>query len=96
MHGLLPRIAVGVIGLMTVGMLLLAVFDPHGALAVRRQRAKLAQVNAEVTTLTAKNAELRKEIDNLRSDEATIERIAREELGLVKPGEVVLRAPAKN
>lgn len=96
MHGLLPRIAVGVIGLMTVGMLLLAVFDPHGALAVRQQRVKLAQVNAEVATLTAKNAELREEIDHLRSDEATIERIAREELGLVKPGEVVLRAPAKN
>jgi cell division protein FtsB len=96
MHGLLPRIAVGVIGLMTVGMLLLAIFDPHGALAVRRQRAKLAEVNAKVAALTAENNQLRKEVDNLRSDEATIERIAREELGLVKPGEVVLRAPAKN
>jgi cell division protein FtsB len=96
MQGLIPRIAVGVIGLMTVGMLLLAVFDPHGALAVRQQRAKLEQVTAEVDALTEKNAELRKEIDNLRSDEATIERIAREELGLVKPGEVVLRAPATN
>jgi cell division protein FtsB len=96
MHGLLPRIAVGVIGLMTVGMLLLAIFDPHGALAVRRQRAKLAEVNAKVAALTAENTQLRKEVDNLRSDEATIERIAREELGFVKPGEVVLRTPAKN
>jgi cell division protein FtsB len=96
MQGLVPRIAVGVVGLMTVGMLLLAVFDPHGALAVRRQRAKLAEVTAHVAQLTAQNDKLRKEIELLRTDEATIERIAREELGLVKPGEVVLRAPAKN
>ena len=98
MNGLLARIAVGVFGLLTVGMILLAVFDPHGALAVRRQHAKLSHVNSEVTTLAKENEQLRKEIDLLRHDPATIERIAREQLKLVKPGEVILvtPAPAKN
>jgi cell division protein FtsB len=91
MQGLLPRIAVGVFGLLTVGMLLLAVFDPHGALAVRKQRAKLNDVSSEVSALEQENEHLKKEIDQLRHDPATIERIAREQLGLVKPGEVVLK-----
>jgi cell division protein FtsB len=98
MQGLLPRIAVGVAGLLTVGMLLLALFDPHGALAVRKQRAKLHEVSSEVAALEQKNLELQKEIDQLQHDPATIERIAREQLGLVRPGEIVLKAatPTKN
>ena len=94
MQGLLPRIAIGVFGLLTVGMVLLAVFDPHGALAVRKQHTRLDQVNSEVAALTEENERLRKQIDQLRHDPATIERIAREQLGLVKPGEVILRTPA--
>jgi len=98
MHGLLPRIAVGVFGLLTVGMLLLAVFDPHGALALRKQHAKRDQVNSEVAALSKENEQLKKEIDQLRHDPATIERIAREQLKLVKPNEIILvePTPAKN
>jgi cell division protein FtsB len=93
MQGLLPRIAVGVFGLLTVAMILLAIFDDHGMLEVRKQRANLDQVRNELTVLSTENDALRKEIDNLRYDPATIERIAREQLKLVKPGEVVLVSP---
>jgi cell division protein FtsB len=94
MQGLLPRIAVGVFGLLTVGMLLLALFDPHGALAVRKQHTKRDQINSEVNAITEENEQLKKEIDQLRHDPAMIERIAREQLKLVKPGEVILVVPA--
>jgi len=72
-----------------------AVFDPHGALALRKQHAKRDQVDTEVVALTKENEQLKKEIDQLRHDPATIERIAREQLKLVKPGEIIL-VPAKN
>ena len=94
MQGLLPRIAVGVFGLLTVGMVLLSIFDPHGVLAVRKLHAKRDQVNSEVATLNKENEQLKKEIDLLRHDPATIERIAREQLNLVKPNEIILVAPA--
>lgn len=93
MQGLVPRIGIGVVGLMTVGIILLAVFDPHGALAVRKQHAKLDLVSSEVALLTQQNEQLRKEIEDLRHDPAAIERIAREQLKLVKPGEIILVAP---
>ncbi len=43
--------------------------------------------------MDAENKQLTEEIQALRSDPNTIERLAREELKLVKPGEVVLVTP---
>ena len=37
------------------------------------------------------NRELRLEIDSLQSDPKTVERLAREQLGLAKPNETVVR-----
>lgn len=47
------------------------------------------------TRLTEDNARLRREVEALRDDPRALERAAREELGLVKPGEIVfsLEAP---
>lgn len=39
--------------------------------------------------LSDDNTRLRQEVDALRSDPRALERAAREELGLVKPGEIV-------
>lgn len=46
---------------------------------LEERNAKLAQDNAK----------LRREVEALRGDRAALERAAREELGYVKPGEVV-------
>ena len=43
----------------------------------------------EIDELRGENARLTAEIAALRSDPAAIERIAREELGLARPGETV-------
>jgi cell division protein FtsB len=44
--------------------------------------------------VAARNARLLAEIERLRSDDAAIERAAREELGFVRPGEVVISLEA--
>jgi cell division protein FtsB len=41
--------------------------------------------------LRAENAALRRRAERLRTDPATIEGVARETLGLVRPGELVVR-----
>ena len=93
--GLLVRIALGVFGLLTVAMLVLAVFNDKGVLQVRNQSRKLTAMQDEVVGLDAENKQLTKEIQALRTDPTTIERLAREELKLVKPGEIVLVSPEK-
>lgn len=89
------QIALGVFGVLTIAMLLLAVFNDKGALQVHAQSQKLSAVEADITRINAENKKLTEEIQSLRSDPNTIERLAREELKLVKPGEVVLVTPEK-
>ena len=93
MQGVIVRIAFGVFGLLTVAMLLLAVFNDKGVLQVHAQSKKLAAIETEINRMDAENKQLTGEIQALRSDPNTIERLAREELKLVKPGEVVLVTP---
>ena len=95
MKGLLVRIALGVFGLLTVAVLTLAVFNDKGLLQVQTQSKKLTTVETEVAQIDADNKQLTKEIQALRTDPSTIERLAREELKLVKPGEIVLVSPEK-
>ena len=93
MQGVIVRIAVAVFGLLTVAMLLLAVFNDKGAMQVRAQAKKLTAIEEEITKLEAENKKLNSEIQALRTDSTTVERLAREELKLVKPGEVVIVTP---
>ena len=90
MQGVIVRIALGVFGLLTVGMLLLAVFNDKGALEVLAQSKKLSAIESEIAKLDSDNKELTTEIQALRTDPAMIEKIAREEQKLVKPGEIVI------
>src|SRR5262245_23261064 len=71
----------------------MAVFGDNGVLALRRLRGEVDSLVREVRTLEAENERLSRAISELQEDPAVIERIAREELGLVRPGEWVLRFP---
>ena len=93
MQGVIVRIALAVFGLLTVAMLLLAVFNDRGALEVHAQATKLSAIESDISKLDAENKQLTADIQALRSDSATIEKFAREELKLVKPGEVVIVTP---
>jgi len=65
----------------------------RGLLQVRRQRLRLADMQAEVAKLDAENRHLEEEVAALQNDPEAVEKIARETLNLVKPGEVVLILP---
>lgn len=60
-----------------------------GYLAVIANKGRVAELKKEIGEIEAKNRNLRTEIRSLRSDDRMIERIAREDLGLVKKGETV-------
>lgn len=93
MQGVIVRIAVGVFGLLTVAILVLAIFNDKGALQVRAQSEKLTTIEKDIVDIESENKKLSEEIKALRSDPVAIEKLAREELKLVKPGEVVLVTP---
>ncbi|HEV2284145.1 MAG TPA: septum formation initiator family protein [bacterium] len=80
--------------LMTIGaaavlaITLTALFNQYGkTYTLARDETRLEQRRRD---LIADNARLRDEIERLRTDDRYIEQIAREQLGLVRPGEVEL------
>jgi cell division protein FtsB len=73
-----------------------AIAGENGLLDQVRHRRDHAALEQAITDLREKNQRLRDEARRLREDPATIEAVARHELGLVKPGErPVLLAPAR-
>ena len=65
----------------------------RGFLQVRRQRAELRAAQEEVARIDAENRKLETEVAALKSDPRSLEKIAREKLQLVRPGEVVVILP---
>lgn len=54
-------------------------------------RQQIIQLDQQIEHEEIVNRELRLEIDALKSDPKTVERLAREQLGLAKPNETVIR-----
>jgi cell division protein FtsB len=81
-----------------LGLLLLAlfvhdIFGTHGYLAMRRTQLEINKVKADIEQLNKENVQLEEEVKELKSDPHKIEKIARDELGLARPGEVIIKIP---
>ena len=83
---LTPRAA-----LLAVLLTVVAVFAVAPARAYLDQRAAIARLERRAQALARANAQLQAEIDRLK-DPAVIERLARECLGMVRPGEIAFVA----
>ena len=71
------------------------VFGPHGFLVMRHKQQEIQKVNAQIDQLNKENATLEQNVKDLKTDPQTVRKIAREELGLVKPGEIVIKLPSQ-
>ncbi len=74
------------------------IFGAHGFMAMRRTQREMTRLREDIDRLNKENQQLGDEVKALRSDPRLIERIAREEMGLARPGEIIIRLPppAKN
>jgi len=82
-----------VLGICVFGLFLHDIFGTHGYLAMRRTKQDIERVQGEIARLNQENAELSEEVKALKTDPRKIESIARDELGLAKPGEVIIKIP---
>ncbi|HEX2052927.1 MAG TPA: septum formation initiator family protein [Actinomycetota bacterium] len=87
------RFRMGALGLVVGALALTGVAPARQAFEQRRQ---VTEVEAEIARLEKRNAELTGRLNRL-SDVAYMEKLAREQLGVVRPGEtsyVIVPAPA--
>jgi len=71
------------------------IFGAHGFLVMHRKQQEIQKVSADIDRLNKENATLEQNVKDLKTDPQTIRKIAREELGLVKPGEIIIKLPAQ-
>ncbi len=83
----------GLLGLLVLVMIVHDIFGTHGFLAMRRTQNEIKKVESEIDQLSKENAALEQERKDLKSDPRLIEKIARDDLGLARPGETIIRIP---
>jgi len=83
-----------------IGLLAVALIGAPLMIFSRDGVPRLEAVDKELGTVERENTELRREIDvlraqvgRLRDDPAAVERLARDELGLIRQSEVVFQFP---
>jgi cell division protein FtsB len=81
---------IAILALAVIGAPIL-IFEPEGLPRMRKMTQEFTDVNAENAELRRSVTRLRSEVDQLRSDPAAVERIARSELGLVHKNEIVFQ-----
>jgi cell division protein FtsB len=83
------------IALLAVSIGYKVVFGANGMKVWQAKRAEIQKLEHEIDANTAVHEQLQHQVDLLqRADPSTIEKEARERLGLVRPGEHVLYEPA--
>src|SRR5437016_10819932 len=85
------------LALLALGLLALGihdVFGAHGYLAMRRTEKQVDQLQDEIDRLNRENQSLAQQMNALKTDPEAIERVAREQMGLVRPGEMIFKLPA--
>lgn len=92
-QSLLDRHGKALLGLAALFLLANDIFGAHGFLAMRRLEKDIKEARQEIDRLNSENRDLAEQVKALRSDPHLIEKIARDELGLVRPGDVIIRIP---
>jgi cell division protein FtsB len=74
-------------------ILFFTVFGERGLLRIYEMKQEKQRIERSVAELRLDNQKLRLSIEALHSDRHQLERIARKELGLVRPNEIIYQFP---
>jgi len=86
-------LAGGVLALATLVFLGLLGYGGSGLVRVWQMKMEVAALEHELQQLRQETEQLARAVERLHDDPAQIEKLAREELGLLKVGEKVLKFP---
>ena len=82
-----------ILGLALFALLVHDIFGAHGFIAMRKTQREIKQIREQIGKLNHENQSLSGQVTSLKTDPKAIERIAREEMGLARPGEIIYKLP---
>ena len=86
------RLAVAAVAVLALG---LAVFAGRNTIALWQMQREIATAERDVARLSEQQKKLEELAERLRNDPAYIEKVAREEMGMVREGETILKFPSQ-
>jgi cell division protein FtsB len=84
-------VALAIAATMTAALIAVVIFGSRGLLHLRTLTREEDDLGRRIALLLHENEQLRERIQRLRTDDRTLERLAREQLGFTRPGEVIYR-----
>ncbi|HEX9983686.1 MAG TPA: septum formation initiator family protein [Thermoanaerobaculia bacterium] len=78
---------------LTIVFFISFVFSDRGLPELQHSRKRVTELKTDIARLESENARLRAEIDSVKKSTYAVERIAREDLGMSKKGELVYMLP---
>lgn len=94
MYSLRRRIATIAVTLLAVSLFVHVMFGANGMVVYKQKRADLEALRKQIDQVQQENERYTQQIQGLKSDQTSIEKEAREQLGYAKPGEYVYVPPA--
>jgi cell division protein FtsB len=88
------RLAAAIGVFVAFSLLSTQVFGEYGYLKLREQKRVLSQIEEQVRVQREEKQQREERVRKLQKDPEAIEKIAREEMKLVRPGEVIYTDPA--
>jgi len=82
--------------LVWVALVVHEIYGERGYLALRREKREYDSLQQEVRRLQEENQQLQRRIEALKSDPKAIERIARDQMHMARPGERIYTLPEKD
>jgi len=95
MYSLRRRIATIAVTLLAVSLFVHVMFGANGMVVYKQKRAEYQALRKKIDQVQRENERYTQQIQGLKSDQTSIEKEAREQLGYAKPGEYVYVPPAQ-
>ena len=92
-YGLRRRIATIAVAVVTASLFVHVMFGANGMIIYKQKRAEYNALRQQIVQVQQENDRYTQQIKGLKSDQKSIEKEAREQLGYAKPGEYVYVAP---
>ena len=87
------RTAIFVMALGTLFILVNEIFGPNGYMTLRHEKKEYTHLKQQVQTLSEQNQQLEQKINALKTNPEAVEKQARDQLYLAKPGEIIYMLP---
>ena len=92
-HKTLRRNAIFVMALLSLVMLMHEIFGRNGYMTLRSEKKQFIGLQKQIQTTSEENKKLEQKIQALKNDPAAVEKQARDQLHLARPGEIIYMLP---